>query len=152
MNTHLKKKNTTDRIQIVKIPRLSLLTGLLVLIGLGVYVYFHVGDARRFISLLTKAEPQWLILVIGLQIATYLSVGVIWFYVTHTSNYKVSFGSLARLSVEKLSVDQIVPALGMTGNLIVYKAMRRLKIPRKLTMEAILINIWLIIWLMVWLP
>jgi uncharacterized protein (TIRG00374 family) len=141
MHSESNKNPKTDSIQILKIPRLSLFLGLLVLIGLGVYVYFHVGDAKRFLSLISNAEPQWLLLVIVLQIATYMSVGVIWFHITHTSKYNVSFGSLARLSVEKLSVDQFIPALGMSGNLIVYKAMKRLKIPRKLALEAILINI-----------
>jgi uncharacterized membrane protein YbhN (UPF0104 family) len=75
----------------------------------------HVGDTKRFLSLLKKAEPVWLVLAIGLQIATYLSVGMIWNQVTRASKYYVPLGALARLSVEKLSVDQFLPALGMSG-------------------------------------
>jgi glycosyltransferase 2 family protein len=136
-----KKHQNNEPLETVKIPRLSLLLGLLVLIALIVFVYFHVGDAHRFLSLLTQADPKWLILVILLQVSTYLSVGMIWFQIIRVAQYKVSMGALARLSVEKLSIDQLIPALGLSGNLMVYRAMKRLQLPRWLALEAILTNI-----------
>ena len=135
-----KSKKTNDT-QEVKVPKLSILLGLLVLIGLIVFVYYHVGDATRFVSLLKKAKPQWLLLAIGLQLLTYLCVGMIWRQVTRDAGYNVSLTSLATMSIEKLSIDQLIPALGLSGNLVVYRTMKRLDLPKSLAMEAILINI-----------
>ncbi len=135
------KKKRNGKNQEFKIPKLSLALGLLVLIALVVYVYKSEGDPTRFVLLLKQAKPLWLIVAAGLQVGTYMSVGLIWRYITRQSNYYVPLGALARLSLEKLSVDQFIPALGISGNLIVYQALKRLKIPRSLALEAILINI-----------
>lgn len=135
------KPNESNVRQEVKVPRLTLLLGLIVLVALIAFVYFHVGDATRFVTLLKGAEPKWLVLIVGLQVMTYLSVGLIWLEVTHDAGYEVSLNALARMSVEKLSIDQLIPALGLSGNLIVYRTMKRLKLPQRLAMEAILINI-----------
>lgn len=141
MATELNTLPENTEVKELKVPRLSILLGLVVLIALIVYVYLHVGDATHFLELLEKAKPQWLILVILLQVFTYLCVGLIWQKVTRASGYSVSLGALARMSVEKLSIDQLIPALGLSGNLIVYRTMKRLNLPKSLAMEAILINI-----------
>lgn len=141
MPDSLDKRAETNETQEVKVPRLSILFGLLVLIGLILFVYFHVGDATQFLELLKKAKSQWLLLAVGLQLLTYICVGMIWRHVTLDAGYKVSLTALAAMSVEKLSIDQLIPALGLSGNLVVYKTMKRLNLPRSLSMEAILINI-----------
>ena len=130
-----------EDVQVLKIPRFSILLGIIVLIALIVFVILHVGDTRRFLSLIAKAQPIWILLVIGLQITTYLCVGMIWLQITRVAKYKVRIDALARLSVEKLSIDQLVPALGLSGNIMVYRAMKHLKLPKWLAMEAILTNI-----------
>jgi uncharacterized membrane protein YbhN (UPF0104 family) len=130
VKTTSKQNSEKEDVQILTIPRLPLFLGLLVLLALFVFIYFHVGDAQRFLSLIEKAKPQWLLMVIVLQIMTYFSVGMIWFQITRIAKYKVGMGALARLSVEKLSIDQLVPALGLSGNLMVYRAMKRLQLPR----------------------
>lgn len=136
-----KKIPDTEDEQMLKIPKLPLIIGVFAILILIVFVYFHVGDAHRFLSVIKKAEPVWLLLVICLQVLTYLSVGVIWFQITRVAKYKVQMGALARLSVEKLSIDQLVPALGLSGNLMVFRAMKRLELPKWLALEAILTNI-----------
>ncbi len=141
MSTGSNKKLKADKRPALKVPKLSLFLGLFVLIALVIFVYIHVGDTKKFLLLLTKAKPLWLVLVVGLQVATYLSVGLIWNQVTRASKYYVPLGALARLSIEKLSVDQFLPALGMSGNLVVYQAMKKLHVPRWLALEAIIINI-----------
>jgi len=136
-----KKNNAKEDVQVLKIPRLSILLGIIVLIALIVFVIIHVGDTRRFLTLISKAKPIWILLVIGLQVTTYLCVGIIWLQITRVAKYKVRIDALARLSVEKLSIDQLVPALGLSGNVMVYRAMKRLQLPKSLAMEAILTNI-----------
>jgi uncharacterized membrane protein YbhN (UPF0104 family) len=50
-------------------------------------------------------------------------------------------GALARLSVEKLSIDQLLPTGGISGNLVVLQIMKRLGLPNWLAMEAMLVDI-----------
>lgn len=130
-----------DSPSILKVPRMTLVISVIVLLALVVFVYFHVGDARRFIGLLEKAEPQWLILVVVLQVNTYLCIGLIWNRILRSAGHRIHLRELTRLSVEKLSIDQLIPAVGISGNIAVYQAMNRLGVPQVLAMEAILINL-----------
>ncbi len=127
--------------QVVKVPKITLITGVLVLIALIIFVYFHVGDAKRFVQLAEQAEPKWLILIVGLQVSTYVCVGLVWNRIMRSSGYKISLREMTRLSVEKLSIDQLIPAVGISGNIAVFQAMKRLGVPRALALEAILVNL-----------
>lgn len=133
--------NSGQDAQVVKVPKLTLLTGVLVLLALIVFVYFHVGDAERFVHLAEQAEPLWLILVIVLQVNTYVCVGMVWNRIMRSSGYKISLREMTRLSVEKLSIDQLIPAMGISGNIAVFQAMNRLGVPRTIALEAILVNL-----------
>lgn len=99
-----------------------LLLGILVLTGLVLFVVVHVGELERFALLLSHAEPSWLILAVILQAVTYLCAGVIWQEVTRPRANSVPTRALFRLSVEQLSVNQIVPTGGVAGNLLVFHA------------------------------
>lgn len=126
---------------ILKVPRITLVLSVIVLISLIVFVYLHVGDARRFIDVLERTEPQWLILVVVLQVNTYVCIGFIWNRILRSAGHRIHLRELTRLSVEKLSIDQLIPAVGISGNIAVYQAMKRLGVPQVLAMEAILINL-----------
>lgn len=126
---------------ILKVPRITLVLSVIVLISLIVFVYLHVGDARRFIDVLERTEPQWLILVVVLQVNTYVCIGLIWNRILRSAGHRIHLRELTRLSVEKLSIDQLIPAVGISGNIAVYQAMKRLGVPQVLAMEAILINL-----------
>ncbi len=126
---------------ILKVPRMTLVLSVIVLISLIVFVYLHVGDARRFIDVLERTEPQWLILVVVLQVNTYVCIGLIWNRILRSAGHRIHLRELTRLSVEKLSIDQLIPAVGISGNIAVYQAMKRLGVPQVLAMEAILINL-----------
>ena len=118
-----------------------LLLGILVLTGLVVFVVLHVGEMERFAVLLSHAEPAWLVLAVILQAGTYLCAGVIWHEVTRPRASSVPARALFRLSVEQLSVNQIVPTGGVSGNLVVFQAMKRLGLPAWLAAEALLAEI-----------
>lgn len=127
--------------QVVHIPRTTLLIGFLLLIVLVIFVFRHLGDASSFVSLLGQVEPRWLPLVILLQLATYGCVGMAWNTILRTGGQRVRLRELSRMAVEKLSVDQLVPAVGLSGNLVVFQAMKRSGIPHARALETILVNI-----------
>lgn len=136
-----KKKSSQAELHIVKIPRLPIVIGLIVLVSLIVFVILHVHDERKFFDLLSTAQPAWLLLVIGFQVGTYTCVGTVWYMITWFSGYRIALLQLAKLSLEKLSIDQLIPAIGVSGNLIVYQNMKRWGLPKRLSLEAILLNI-----------
>ncbi len=127
--------------EVIKIPRIMLLIGFFVLVTLVIFIVVHFTEAEQFALLLSKAEPKWLFLAILLQIGTYLCAGFIWNQVIRSAQHRVPLGALARLSVEKLSIDQLVPMGGISGNLVVLQTMRRLGLPNWLAMEALLVDI-----------
>ena len=124
----------------VKIPKLTLILSIVVLIGLVVFVVLNVDDARKFAKLLEEAEPVWLLLMVTVQVVSYLCAGAIWGVVARAAKFLLSLGAMARLAVEKLSIDQVIPTGGMVGNVVVFQAMRRMGLPEWLAMEALLMD------------
>lgn len=129
---------TTPRL---RVSRLGLLVSFLVLAALVVFSVLHVGEARRFLLLAERAKPLWLLLAIGLQAGTYFCAGAIWGRVAAKAGQRLSGAHLARLSIEKLGVDQFLPAGGLSGDLVVIAAMRRMGIDASVATEALLVDI-----------
>lgn len=125
----------------LRVPKAAFLISLLMLAVLIVLVYTHRGDTERFALTLERAEPGWLVLAVLLQLGTYCCVGAIWGQVARSGGHHLRFGVLVRLAVEKLTVDQLMPTVGMAGNLAVARAMRRYGLPGRLAMEALIIDI-----------
>lgn len=121
--------------------RVSWIVGLATLVALVVLVAGHFADARRFATLVEHARPELLGVAVALQIATYGCAGAIWRVVAASAGYRLRARELARLAVERLTVDQLFPAGGMTGHLVVARALTRLGVPAALATEALLIDI-----------
>lgn len=117
------------------------LVGLIALSALVIFVVANVKEVERFSLLLSRARPEWLALAVILQAGTYVCAGAVWNQVALSAKRRVPLGALARLSVEKLSIDQLVPAGGMSGNFVVFQAMRGLGLPDWLAAESLLVDI-----------
>src|SRR6185503_14430336 len=102
-----KPRQKAKEIPSIKISKFTLALSVIVLIALVVFVATHVGEAKRFGKLLTEARPAWVLLAIGIQVATYACAGAIWKVVAQSTNHKIPLAALARLAIEKLSVDQV---------------------------------------------
>lgn len=125
-------------------PRVSWIGALISLLCLAfliVFSVFHWGDERQFALLLQRAEPFWLLLAVALQAGTYLCAGAIWGMVASAAGHRLAPTHLARLSVEKLSVDQFVPAGGLFGNVVVVNALRKKGLPATVATEALLVDL-----------
>lgn len=119
----------------------ALTVSIALLVALVLLVYAHLADTERYAFILERAEPGWLLIAMVLQLFTYSCAGAIWGEVVHSGGHKLRISVMFRLAVEKLTVDQLVPMIGMAGNLAVVRAMRRFGLPGWLAMEAIIIDI-----------
>lgn len=124
-----------------KIRTLSLVVGAVAVALLAAWAAGHLGQAREFAHLVERAEPWWLLLAVGFQIATYTAAGAIWQRVAQSSGYRLPLASVGKLSLIKLSVDQLMPSGGMAGNLVVTRALQRLGLPAAFAFEALLVDI-----------
>jgi len=106
-----------------------------------IFTLVHLSEARRFAALAEHAEPGWVILALVLQLATYACAGAIWRPVAASAGYRLRLLQLARLAIEKLSVDQLMPTGGMSGNLVIARAMRRQGLPGSVVTEALMIDV-----------
>lgn len=124
----------------VHVPVGAWIFGILIMIAVIVLVATHFGEVEEFANLLEQAQPLWLLVAIGLQIGTYICAGNIWNSVIATRGKHLSIAILARLSVEKLTINQLLPTGGVMGNLFVVRAMKRYGVSFPLAVEALLID------------
>ncbi|XXF76539.1 lysylphosphatidylglycerol synthase transmembrane domain-containing protein [Myxococcaceae bacterium GXIMD 01537] len=121
--------------------RLSWLPGVLLLVAFVVFVTLRFGDEKRFARLLIDARPQWLLVAVVLQLGTYLCSGAIWRAVLVRSGTRPGLWQLARLSVMKLSFDQVVPTAGVGGSVVVMQGLRKDGAPGGVATAALLVDI-----------
>ncbi|MBJ6761671.1 flippase-like domain-containing protein [Myxococcaceae bacterium JPH2] len=99
--------------------------GAVLLVAFLAFVFSRHSEEQQFLRLLRAARPVWLLVALGLQLATYLCVAGIWHIVLGRTGVRVSVWSLSRLSVMKLAFDQVIPTAGIGGTLVVARGLRR---------------------------
>jgi len=124
-----------------RVSRIGLLISSVLLVAVVVFTVTHLSEARHFASLMERAKPKWVIVALAFQLTTYVCAGGIWHAVASAAGYRLRLVELIRLSIEKLSVDQVLPSGGLSGNLVVVAAMRRLGLTASVATEALLIDI-----------
>jgi uncharacterized protein (TIRG00374 family) len=97
----------------------ALLLGLLLAVGL------HFGESHRFLELLQRAEPAWLLVAAVLQLATYFCTALIFKAGLRRSNSPVRLRTLVPLGLMKLFIDQVVPSAGIGGTVLVIRSLAR---------------------------
>lgn len=112
----------------------------LLLSGAFVAVILHFGEIERFARLIEQARPGWLILILGLQLSTYASVGSGWSAVLRRANAALPLPQLTRVAIIKLFADQAIPSAGMGGNVLLVDQLRALGAPRGAAVAALLIS------------
>lgn len=111
--------------------------GLLALLAL-IAVVVHLGDIKRFLTLLRSLAPAWLLLALLLQIGTYTSVAVTWQHGLRPVGGVLSLHKLLPLALAKLFVDQTVPTGGISGTAFLVTALTRRGIPAHACLAALL--------------
>jgi uncharacterized protein (TIRG00374 family) len=110
------------------------------LAALVVFIVRNFGEAQKFAMLARQAQPWWLSLAILFQLGTYLCSGALWRAAALKGGYRLSLPVLARVSVEQLSMNQLVPASGMSGTLLVVRALRKRGVPAPVAMQTLLVD------------
>jgi len=118
---------------------LSWLPTVIVVPALIALVWQH-SSLERFASLVENARPQWLLPALASQIATYVFAALAWRVVLHRVGQQRPFGTLFRLSIAKLYTDQAIPTGGISGTVLVMKALTRRGVPGPAAMAALLVG------------
>lgn len=116
------------------------LVALLMLIVCFVFVGLHFKEASSSLAVLRAANPWWVALAISLQALTYICSGGIFYEILRAAKRHMPLRRLTILSVERMSVNQIAPAVGLSGNVYIFMAFRRFNIPRGVAAEAVFID------------
>lgn len=114
--------------------------GLLLLFGL-IAAVTHLGDIEHFIELMQKAEPQWLVLALLLQLATYFSIAALWKRALLLEGMHIPLRSLVPLGLAKLFSDQAMPTGGMSGTAFLVAALHRRGVSADLCMAISLVSL-----------
>ena len=100
----------------------------------------HYGSLENFFELVRSARPEWLIPALATQIATYVLSALSWRQVLVKAKQSRPFRTLFRLSVAKLYTDQAIPTGGVSGTILVVKALTRRGVPSHVAMAALLVS------------
>lgn len=118
---------------------LSWLPALIAVPGL-VAVVLHYSSIAKFAQLAQNSEPGWIAPAFAAQIGTYIFAALSWRQVLGKAGERRPFRTLFRLSVAKLYTDQAVPTGGVSGSILVMKALNRRGLPNGIGMAALLVG------------
>lgn len=81
-------------------------------LGLVIWVVWQRAEERKFIVLVERSEPAWLIVAVALQALTYLCQASIFRLASSQSGTRLSWSEAIRASFTKLLADQTLPFPG----------------------------------------
>jgi uncharacterized membrane protein YbhN (UPF0104 family) len=99
------------------------------------------SEERALARLVVHAQPAWLLLGLLLQMATHLAEARIWQRIVLRAGIARPLWSYMGLGLAKLFMDQVFPSGGMSGTLIVVRALDRRGIPRAASMAAVVVDV-----------
>jgi uncharacterized membrane protein YbhN (UPF0104 family) len=135
-----KPENRTDAIPKAGARWISWLFGLAILAAVALFVA-HRSEEQELARLVVHAQPAWLLLGFLLQMGTYLADARIWQRIVVRAGISRPLRSYMGLGLAKLFMDQVFPSGGMSGTLLVVRALDRRGIPRGTSMAAIVVDI-----------
>ncbi|MEI6650373.1 MAG: lysylphosphatidylglycerol synthase transmembrane domain-containing protein [Candidatus Moraniibacteriota bacterium] len=125
----------------LRLPLVPLLASLVIIIGLSVALFERFGDFRLFLDIVGKAEPWWLVAAVVFQMLTYVANGQVWNVAVRAAKHPLRPIVLARLAIERLTIDQFMPSAGVAGHLGTLQGLRHFGVPTTIAMEALFIDL-----------
>jgi uncharacterized membrane protein YbhN (UPF0104 family) len=100
----------------------------------------HFSEERELAHIAERAQPWWLAIAIVLQALTYLAQGETWRVVTRAAGVAVPLPMAFKLSLAKLFIDQALPSAGISGTVVVAKALEQRGVSRAVVMAAVVVD------------
>ena len=119
---------------------LAWLSGLLILAAV-VFAIANATEERAFVELVQRVEPLWLLAAFVCQALTYVCAAGVWQRSLARSGGAKALRELVPLGLAKLFTDQAVPSAGVSGSLLVFRALRRRAVPRVAALDALIAGI-----------
>jgi hypothetical protein len=98
-----------------------------------------VGELERFARLAHGAKPEWLLLALALQIATYACTASVWQRSLASGGAPYPLRSLIPLSLAKVFIDQLLPTGGLSGAVILVRGLARRGIDAAIAGQTLLV-------------
>jgi len=118
---------------------LSWIAGLAMLVAV-VIAALHFSEERELARIAEKAQPWWLAIATVLQAGTYLAQGETWRVVTRAAKVPVPLSAAFKLSLAKLFIDQALPSAGLSGTVVVARALEQRGVSRAVVMAAVVVD------------
>jgi uncharacterized protein (TIRG00374 family) len=100
----------------------------------------HFSEERELVRIAEQAQPWWLTIAIVLQAGTYLAQGETWRVVTRAARVAVSSSVAFKLSLAKLFIDQALPSAGISGTVVVARALEQRGVSRAVVMASVVVD------------
>jgi Mg2+-importing ATPase len=113
----------------------------LALVGAVIAVSLELSRPRELLDLLAQAEPLWLLLALLLQGLTYFAEGENWRVVVRAAGVPISPLLTFRLALAKLFVDQAIPSAGLSGTVVIARALSQRHVPTPVVTSAVVIDL-----------
>lgn len=111
----------------------------LALLGALIIVVLKVGELERFAELARAARPEWLLVALALQLATYACTASVWRSALAATGAPHSLRSLIPLSLAKVFTDQLLPSGGLSGTVLLAQGLERRGIGAEIAGQTLLV-------------
>jgi Mg2+-importing ATPase len=100
----------------------------------------HFSEERELVRIAERAQAWWVTIAIVLQAGTYLAQGETWRVVTRAARVAVPSSVAFKLSLAKLFIDQALPSAGISGTLVVARALEQRGVSRAVVMASVVVD------------
>jgi glycosyltransferase 2 family protein len=107
----------------------------------AILIAAHFGTLKAFAQLVMALQPAWFLLAVVAQAGTYLSAALAWARTLRRAGHPRTLRLLVPLGVAKLFTDQVVPSGGVSGAILVTRALTRRGVPTDAAMAVLLVGL-----------
>ena len=111
------------------------------MLAVVVTVVVHLGELEQFGRLLRQIRPVWLAAAFTLQAATYFCAAGVWALALAQAGRPLPLAALVPSALAMLFANQAFPSAGISGSLVVVRALRRRGIPSPVVMGALILGL-----------
>jgi Mg2+-importing ATPase len=112
----------------------------LAMLAAVIIVALHFSEERELVRIAERAQPWWLAIAIVLQAGTYFAQGETWRVVTRAAGVAVPSSVAFKLSLAKLFIDQALPSAGISGTVVVARALEQRGVSRAVVMASVVVD------------